>query len=280
MAQLLSVYRYEGYGWYWRLIEMMRVQEGYKIAVEGEYFYHGLAETLRTDVQRALKFVTDCIEGFKLFESDGEYFWSNSLIKRMKKMEANRKQCSKAGKASAGKRNKNNDISTGVQRAFNGRSTPVEQRKEKKGKEKKRKESKVKKGGVGESETSGEQQSGQAMTPGTDEQNVKRATTLMDRFKVFYKAYPRKKSPGTAEKAWITLNPDEQLLTAILAGLERAKTSESWTKDNGEYVPYPATWLRAKGWKDEHIPAKSRGGKHSKPSVDWNNQKPGVVKDF
>jgi len=30
-----------------------------------------------------------------------------------------------------------------------------------------------------------------------------------------------------------------------------AKKSPEWTKDNGKYIPYPATWLNAKGWEDE-----------------------------
>jgi hypothetical protein len=73
----------------------------------------------------------------------------------------------------------------------------------------------------------------------------------MNGFAAFWQAYPRKKSKGQAEKAWRTLRPDEQLQAAILAGVERAKTSADWTKKGGEYVPHPATWLNAKGWEDE-----------------------------
>ena len=36
-----------------------------------------------------------------------------------------------------------------------------------------------------------------------------------------------------------------------MKALETAKKSSDWTKDNGQYIPYPATWLRAKGWEDE-----------------------------
>ena len=29
------------------------------------------------------------------------------------------------------------------------------------------------------------------------------------------------------------------------------KTTEQWKKNNGQYIPYPSTWLNAKGWEDE-----------------------------
>jgi hypothetical protein len=72
-------------------------------------------------------------------------------------------------------------------------------------------------------------------------------------FELFWKAYPRKMSKGAAKKAWLKLKPkpNEQLLATILAAIERAKTSVEWTKDGGEFIPYPATWLRAEGWNDE-----------------------------
>ena len=27
--------------------------------------------------------------------------------------------------------------------------------------------------------------------------------------------------------------------------------TEQWKKDNGKYIPYPSSWLNAKGWEDE-----------------------------
>jgi len=83
-------------------------------------------------------------------------------------------------------------------------------------------------------------------------------------FDEFWKLYPRKKSKGQAEKAWSSLKPNEQLVVAILQGIERAKTSESWRKDGGQYIPHPATWLRAKGWEDEI----REGGKNDRTPID------------
>ena len=72
------------------------------------------------------------------------------------------------------------------------------------------------------------------------------------RFDSFWKSYPKKKSKGQAEKAWDKIRPSEQLLEKILNSLELAKTSVDWRKDKGKYIPYPATWLNAKGWEDVH----------------------------
>ena len=71
-------------------------------------------------------------------------------------------------------------------------------------------------------------------------------------FESFWKAYPKKRSKGDAEKAWKAIKPNEELLKVMLSKIEEAKLSHAWQKENGQYIPHPATWLRAKGWEDEH----------------------------
>lgn len=70
-------------------------------------------------------------------------------------------------------------------------------------------------------------------------------------FTVFWEAYPKKKSKAQAEKAWCKLNPSEELVQDMLKSIETAKTSRDWTKDGGQFVPYPATWLNSRRWEDE-----------------------------
>jgi uncharacterized protein YdaU (DUF1376 family) len=70
------------------------------------------------------------------------------------------------------------------------------------------------------------------------------------RFAEFWLAYPNKKAKGDAEKAWNALRPDDSLTDQILRAVESAKTGEAWLKDGGQFIPYPATWLRAKRWLD------------------------------
>lgn len=69
-------------------------------------------------------------------------------------------------------------------------------------------------------------------------------------FKTFYEAYPRKEARPKAASVWRTKNLDSEF-EAIAAGLERAKRSEQWVKDNGRFIPHPATWLNQERWKDE-----------------------------
>ena len=88
------------------------------------------------------------------------------------------------------------------------------------------------------------------------------AERLFDRF---WAAYPKKRSKGQAERTWMTSlpkllghPPTEPFLASLMVALERAKTSEEWTRENGRYIPYPASWLNAKGWEDEPVgPPKS-----------------------
>jgi hypothetical protein len=79
-----TVYGSEGYGWYWILIEMLRDQNDYKLNYGNKYACNALALQLQCNADAAHKFIEDCINEFNLFESDGEFFWSNSLIRRMK----------------------------------------------------------------------------------------------------------------------------------------------------------------------------------------------------
>lgn len=71
-------------------------------------------------------------------------------------------------------------------------------------------------------------------------------------FDRFWSEYPRKMKKGDAEKVWVEVKPDQELVDTIMSALDVAKKSHDWTKDGGQYIPYPATWLRAKGWEDEH----------------------------
>ena len=96
----------------------------------------------------------------------------------------------------------------------------------------------------------------------SDEQRARtpfRSLKQQQRFDAFWEAYPRKRSKGQAEKTWVKINPDDDLLEEILAGLENAKRSVEWQKDGGQYIQYPSTWLNAKGWEDEYEEAISNG---------------------
>lgn len=37
----------------------------------------------------------------------------------------------------------------------------------------------------------------------------------------------------------------------MMNSLEQFRGSKDWLKDNGQYIPYPSTWLNQKRWEDE-----------------------------
>lgn len=69
-------------------------------------------------------------------------------------------------------------------------------------------------------------------------------------FEEFWKAYPRKIKKAKAWDSWRKQKLDPRL-EEILEGLRRWSRSKQWTKDRGEFIPHPATWLNAHQWEDE-----------------------------
>lgn len=74
---------------------------------------------------------------------------------------------------------------------------------------------------------------------------------IIKRFEAFWEAYPKKTSKQNARSVWEKLKPDEKLTSTILEALERFKKTEQWQRDNGRYIPYPASWLNQRRWEDE-----------------------------
>ena len=37
----------------------------------------------------------------------------------------------------------------------------------------------------------------------------------------------------------------------MIKQIERLKDTEQWQKDDGKFIPYPATWLNGRRWEDE-----------------------------
>lgn len=68
-------------------------------------------------------------------------------------------------------------------------------------------------------------------------------------FDKFWDIWPNKVSKGQAEITWARLNPDDDFIEVIIAGVKRAKKLDK--RFLGGYTPHPSTWLNAKGWLDE-----------------------------
>lgn len=74
---------------------------------------------------------------------------------------------------------------------------------------------------------------------------------IQELFKQFWKAYPKKRDKGKAEKWFETKKPSKELVELMIAQIDRFKKTNDWNKENGKYIPYPYTWLNAKAWEDE-----------------------------
>ena len=76
------------------------------------------------------------------------------------------------------------------------------------------------------------------------------SAVLESYFDTFWREYPKKKSKGQARTAFYKALKKTDFDT-IMTALRALKETKQWTKNDGEFVPYPATWLNAEGWEDE-----------------------------
>ena len=82
-----------------------------------------------------------------------------------------------------------------------------------------------------------------APSGGTSESDM-----LFDRF---WALYPRKANKKAARRAWDKLKPDLLLCSQMSVALKAQMRSEQWTRDGGQYIPYPSTWINGRRWEDE-----------------------------
>jgi hypothetical protein len=82
-------------------------------------------------------------------------------------------------------------------------------------------------------------------------------------FTEFWDCYPRKVSKKNAQSAWAKIRPDKDLLQKMITAIKDQKTSPQWTRDNGDSIPHPATWLNGERWNDETQRIGSSGVDHA-----------------
>jgi hypothetical protein len=130
ILQLRMEMGWEGYGLFWAIIEMLRNESDFRMRTH----YKGIAFALQTHEDCIKKLINE----FDLFELDEQYFWSESLLKRMELKE----ERSEKARESAKKR-WNRDIDANAMRTHSERNADAMQLKESKVKEIKEKETKV-----------------------------------------------------------------------------------------------------------------------------------------
>ena len=82
----------------------------------------------------------------------------------------------------------------------------------------------------------------------TETEIEKETYSCANDFETFWANYPKKKSKGDALKAWKAKKPR---IDDVMFALSWQKESNDWNKSNGQFIPYPASYLNSEGWKDE-----------------------------
>lgn len=76
----------------------------------------------------------------------------------------------------------------------------------------------------------------------------------IENFAIFWKQYPRKVAKEAAKKAFISIikkqSDVEAFMAMTLASLKWWKEQDGWKKDQGKFIPHPATWLNRGSWGD------------------------------
>lgn len=93
-------YSFEGYGWYWYLIELMRSESDYRLEY-CQFTFDSLSDDFKCDSEKVKTFIDDCISPkIGLFKKDGNYFYSDRLIRDMAELNKIRELRREAGRAS------------------------------------------------------------------------------------------------------------------------------------------------------------------------------------
>jgi len=229
-----------GYGAYWMIVERLRTSEGYKHECDYEVF----ACLANADAELFRAVVED--HGlFEFVENDGKrYFYSESLMRRMMKMEDIIEKRREAGRKGAEARWQKDDTTNDLldkddgnfmASAITNACDCYGNEMAKNGKLNKTKLNKTKDKHI------------MVESDATKTSKV----TQSDQFDQFWAIYPKKVGKKAALNIWTRLKPDKDLLEQILRAVEKQKKLDQWTKDGGQFIPNPATWLNQCRWEDE-----------------------------
>lgn len=117
ISAMICRYGMAGYGMYWILIEMLREDENHKLPAK-EYIWSAIALQMLANAEQIKTYVNDLINEFDLLRSDGSFFWSESLIRRMKKKEDISKVRSEAARKRYENQSLNNNEDTNAMQMY------------------------------------------------------------------------------------------------------------------------------------------------------------------
>jgi hypothetical protein len=83
----------------------------------------------------------------------------------------------------------------------------------------------------------------------TRSQETETETETENGFALFWSAYPKKTAKPAAEKAFKAAKINGHL-PEVLKDIESRSIGDDWTKNSGQFVPNPATYLNQRRWED------------------------------
>ena len=70
-------------------------------------------------------------------------------------------------------------------------------------------------------------------------------------FHSFWIEWPKKRGEKAAREVWDKIRPDVELCQRVVDAVKRQKSSAQWLRNDGQYIPEAARWLKAERWNDE-----------------------------
>lgn len=101
---MLREYDNWGYGLYWKIIEQMYREQGHRLPHK-HYVYDGLAK--KDKAEDVEIFIRDSIDKYELFQSDGNYFWSDEVLEQVEYHRVQKEKFREAGRRGGLNRAKN-----------------------------------------------------------------------------------------------------------------------------------------------------------------------------
>ncbi len=267
LSALVGEFGAVGYGLYWRLVEMLHTDQNHKLPHK-RFIYVAIAKQMLTSVEQVEQLLCYAIDVCELFESDGELFWSNRVMRNIEKRAELSKKRSVAGKMSSERRQTTSKISTSVKQVLTHDQQMPTSVQQNPTKEKKEKESKVKEikeiKEIKEKETLKEKEKKGStdvefvfdVFDDINDQNIQSiqhsSLEVLDGFGRWWELYDKKVGKQTANKLWKKLNVNDRSAIMAHTALYRMATEKAYRKN-------PETYLRQRAWEDEIIKKDDNG---------------------
>ena len=99
----------------------------------------------------------------------------------------------------------------------------------------------------------------------SNEVEVEKEDIIKEGFVAFWELYPKKQAKIQAMKSYARVFKENKSLTHIelISAVKKQMSSKQWSKDGGEFIPMPSTWLNQERWNDsedsynEHVEKES-----------------------